>query len=588
MTFRQTCFVLCLPALYLTCELAFNARLLDVVGGGATEDQIHSIEQFGRSLSGIALALFMLQAMLYFQNWGNKHQNEKKPLGFVLTFATVSLLSVALPFFALLTAFSPLISACASISVGFVIFLIIRKFLSGMTGFSAFMFMVGVCGVFSFSVYFSLGKLTDHLSNSSTPEFRHASSNIVLIQGALVDGRVNVDGLSDDPFIFSRPEGKAFLALFPVMAVYVYKLDEKIRGVKSDLISDDISKRAGGPQGMFKKYMDGVKETHTQFKKYEAASRGVNFDQNDVQRQQEQAWNDYKARLYKRGWNPYTVPDKYRQRVVRDVQSKVPVPNDWELTDEEGFKAAVEQKMMGKGRGRSRANGVTHNGRTIPFGLSWPEFFAHPAVQDDLRKKMGLPSGIVLKPNYNSGSEFERTVFDVWLNKQTKKRLEVYDAPVKLFADGMEHADEGKKMARAAIVPPMALFFSLLGAIAHLGKFAYLFLKVTLWKILQREKSNGKGKLGVVLLGGVLSVIPATGMTLRTMDNDVTKGRIYNYLQNQVREEGGFMSDVIINAGHIVAVGQGVFYPLDEKIRTDVLAGFNFGYEPAKKNAKLN
>lgn len=143
MTFRQTCFVLCLTALYLTCELAFNARLLDVVGGGATEDQIHSIEQFGRSLSGIALALFMLQAMLYFQNWGNKHQNEKKPLGFVLTFATVSLLSVALPFFALLTAFSPLISACASISVGFVIFLIIRKFLSGMTGFSAFMFMVG-------------------------------------------------------------------------------------------------------------------------------------------------------------------------------------------------------------------------------------------------------------------------------------------------------------------------------------------------------------------------------------------------------------------------------------------------------------
>jgi len=365
-------------------------------------------------------------------------------------------------------------------------------------------------------------------------------------------------------------------------------LTKKLRSVKSNLIRDDISERAGGPQGIFKKYMDGVKEIHTQFKKYDAASRGVNFDENDVQRQQEQAWNDYKARLYKRGWNPYTVPDKYRQRVVRDVQSKVPVPNDWELTDEEGFKNAVEQKMMGPGRGRSRANGVAHNGRTIPFGLSWPEFFAHPAVQDDLRKKMGLPLGIVLKPNYGSGSEFERTVFDVWLNKQTKKRLEVYDAPVKLFADGMVHADEGKKMARAAIVPPMALFFSLLGAIAHLGKFTYLFLKVTLWKLLQREKSNGKGKLGVVLLGGVLSVIPAIGMALRTMDNDVTKGRIYNYLQNQIREEGGFMSDFIVHAGHIVAVGQGIFYPLDEKIRTDVLAGFNFGYEPAKKKAKSN
>ena len=36
MTLRQTLFLAALTALYLTFELAFNARLLDVVGGAAS------------------------------------------------------------------------------------------------------------------------------------------------------------------------------------------------------------------------------------------------------------------------------------------------------------------------------------------------------------------------------------------------------------------------------------------------------------------------------------------------------------------------------------------------------------------------
>lgn len=582
MTFRQTCFLLLITAIYLAFELAFNARLLDVVGGGATENQIHSIEQYGRSLSGIALALFMLQGMLYFKNWGSQKKTDKKTIGFFLTFAFVSTLSFALPFFAALNHLPVIFGA----AVGTVVLFVVLKFILHLSsddcdGAMTYVMMILICGGFILSVYMSLQKLTNHLVYSSSPEFRHASSNIVLVQSALVDGKVRIDGLSDDPAIFSRPEGKAFLALFPLMAVSVERLDEKIRGVKIDLIRDEISNRAGGPEGLYKKYMEGVKEAATQYKKYDAGSRGANADENDIAHQQNKAWDEYKAKLYKHGWNPYTVPDKHRARVVRDVQSRVPVPDDWELTDEEGFRAAVERKMFNR-RGTVRGNSVTHNGKTIPFGLSWPEFFAHPAVQEDIRKKMGLSSAPLLKPSYTSGPEFERTVFEPWLYKQAKKRLEVYDAPVSLFADKLTYAEEGKRMARAAIVPPIALFFSLLGAIAHLGKFAYLFLKVMLWKVLQKEKDNDKKKLGLALLFGVLSVVPVTGMTLKTLENEVTSSRIYGYLKNQVQEDRSTISDLIVNGSHIVAVGQGVFYSFDEKIRTDVLGGITFGYEPAR------
>ena len=46
----------------------------------------------------------------------------------------------------------------------------------------------------------------------ATPEMRRASMSIVLVQRALVGGQVQLDGLDDDPRLFQRPEGKAFLA----------------------------------------------------------------------------------------------------------------------------------------------------------------------------------------------------------------------------------------------------------------------------------------------------------------------------------------------------------------------------------------
>ena len=65
---RQTLFVALLTAIYLCFELAFNARLLDVVGGAASNEQIHSIETFGRALSGVAVALLVLQFLLSMRN----------------------------------------------------------------------------------------------------------------------------------------------------------------------------------------------------------------------------------------------------------------------------------------------------------------------------------------------------------------------------------------------------------------------------------------------------------------------------------------------------------------------------------------
>lgn len=53
---RQILFLIVLTVIYLSFELGFNARLLDVVGSRATPHDIEELEFFGRTLSGIAAA----------------------------------------------------------------------------------------------------------------------------------------------------------------------------------------------------------------------------------------------------------------------------------------------------------------------------------------------------------------------------------------------------------------------------------------------------------------------------------------------------------------------------------------------------
>jgi hypothetical protein len=515
MTLRQTLFLVVATLLYLLVELAFSARLLDVVGGAATPEQIHSIEIYGRTLSGIALALVVFQLLLHQRNHGKKWRPSNAAI-------------------------------------------------------------VLICSISAGILFVSLEALTNYLSNSSSPFFRHASLNIVLIQRALVEDRVRIDGLTDDREIFSRPEGKAFLALFPVMATFVERLEEKIRNAKLDLIRNEVAQRAGGPEGYYKKYADAVQHAGSEWKRYNAA--GNRGDDVDIGTRQDKAWNDYLRDLRKRGWTPNTIPDQYRAKVLRKVQSKVPVPSNWDLSDEEVFRAAVARRVEDAKRGRS--NSVQYRGKQIPLGLAWPAFFAHPVVQGDLHEKLKLPRRVVLKPAYSSGDDFERTVFDPMVEELARGKIATYDAPVESFADGAKNAAEGREMARAAIVPPLALFFSLLGALGHFSKLCFLSMKAAGQLLAPGSQWVGKVcwiVLALVFIGGWL--------TLSLLQNDVTQSRLYAYLQQQINqdEHHSTRNAMLSNVLHVVAVGQGVFYPVNEKIRTEVLGGITFGYNPPAK-----
>jgi hypothetical protein len=511
MKLRQTCFLLLLTAVYLCFELAFNARLLDVVGGNNSPEQIHNIEVFGRSLSGCAMGLFVLQWMLSLRKEG---------------------------------------SGPGAISI---------------------VCFVALSGLLT---YFALNALVEILVAQSSPSFRRASQNIVLVQRALVQGSVELDGLSDDPGLFAQPAGKAFLAQFPLMATSISNLDTKIHDAKLNLIAQEVSRQLSGPGGFYREsYLKAVHSAQERWQQYSRMPSGSNIN-SSVAEQEDKAWNKYVSDLGRRGWTPSTVPGYARSTVVRKVRAEIPVPASWDPGDEASFREAVATRARQRlGAAGSRAPSA--GGQKLPEGLSWPAFFSHPGVQTELRQRLQLPSRITLQPAYASATIFQREVFDPMVAENSQKKLKQYDAPPADFATGARLEKEGLKAARAAIVPPVALFFSLVGAILHLGKFFYLSLSLV--PALAQRKLVRFSAMGAVVVG--------LWITCSLISTPITESRLYTYMRGQIHEgdtQGAgvwLLAHGLTNALHVVAVGQGLGYPYFEHIRTELLGGITYGYQ---------
>lgn len=516
---KQLFSIIRLTLVYLLFELAFNARLLDVVGGTATQDQIHHIEIYGRSLSGAAVGLLVMQWLLGRRN-ASKNQ-------------------------------SP----------------------SGMT----ILLAVAASGILTYGV---LKVIVDTAVANSSASFRRASLNIVLVQRALVQGTVELDGLTDDAKLFAQPAGKAFLAQFPLMATSIDRLDEKIRNAKLTLITTQVSEALGQAGGFYNnQYVKAVKATQEKWQRYSKAPSAQDLD-GEIAKQQDKAWSEYLNDLGRRGWTPSTVPGMARGAVLRKVRSRVPVPSNWDLADEATFRDAVAAKVRKRaGAATGGPKGLTVHGQRLAPGLGWNAFFTHPGVQAELRDQLHLPAGVSLQSAYSSGAEFQREVFDPMVKRLAQDELTRYDAPVDDFANGGKLAERGLDAARLALVPPLALLFSLLGAMTHLGKLCYLGVKGVLgWKPHWGERIT---HVWPVLIG----VVAMIWITLSWTENAVTQSRLYDYMRQQMRDSAQptvtsqAWKWLQTNGLHVVAVGQDLGYPLFEGIRTQVLGGITYGYE---------
>ena len=515
-----------LTTIYLVWELAFNARLLDVIGDVGDFDQVEALEVWGRLISGAALALVYLGARL------GRHAK---------------------------TGWTP-----------------------QSLGFFRWTKMLITCAILMTVVFFGQKWIIDQLVNASTAEARRRAAVLVPMTSLVKAGQVQFPSLQLGVQDFESPQGKTFLATLPLQTMSHPDLFTRIEEVGVDRLFGAYAQNVrGSAEDFHQNYLKSVSALEETYRgPYQEASRKYqNAIGAGAAQRKAQAWADYERRLaqQRRGLRPNNVPRMYWARVRNDVvNSGVPVPKNWAPSDRATFNAAMDREIRERALNEFRMQSRMQMGvaDAIDPGLSLAGFLASQGVAQSWRASLSLPDGMVPVPGLDV-SRFERVVYEPTIAGDVKRLVKTNYAKVEDYERGRPQFRAGERAYRALIVPPVALVFSLMGAMTHIFKIVLLALKI--FRTVPTAVYWGS-------LGGYFFLM---GMIPLLITNNVTQQRLFKDLE-------GYTSKGMA-AGPVVAAGvrwatqfQPFFYPVNEFARTRILSSPKFDHQlfehrPAKQ-----
>jgi len=524
---------------YLICELAFNSRLLDLVGSVSTADEVHNMERYGRTLTAIAAALLALQFSLM-----GLVRLKKKGVWLTAKASTALVLLICL----------------------------------------------------------STGTLTWHAVEwvierqvtKSTGEFRQMSLLAQLYQHALIEGQQTLEGIPLDSGggqaqTWTSPSGKAFLATLPVLLSSSDRYRKLLERDAEQNLRDNISAREGGVRGYYELWLQARGEVHKQFVAYYNDEMDIS---ETVRLEQARAWQRYERSLEAKRLKTWNVPRRYYATVRKQVRGQgVPVTNDWSPSDRTGFNAAVAKAARQKYLAQRT---VVYKGVTLPKRLDWGVFFRLDVIQKELREKLLLPANTLVREEYPLNDKLKQFALELHtphLNEAVKQQLPELRAAVSSYSAGGSNEKLGEDAARAVIVPPIALIFSLVGALTHLAKLLYLVLLPLTATLLTRRPSRPVRFLNRHPLAFPVALIAVLVVTFSLINNSITESVAYKNLKDGLAGAKITITDeplplsggAVLRVMHAVSIGQSYSYPINQYLREHVLQGFDFGYVTREK-----
>ncbi len=519
---------------YLICELAFNSRLLDLVGSVSTADEVHNMERYGRTLTAIAAALLALQ----FSLMGLVRLKKK---GVWLT---------------------------AKASTALVLL---------------------ICLITGTLTWHAVEWVIERQVTKSTGEFRQMSLLAQLYQRALIEGQQTLEGIPLDSGggqaqTWTSPSGKAFLATLPVLLSSSDRYRKLLERDAEQNLRDNISAREGGVRGYYELWLQARGEVHKQFVAYYNDEMDIS---ETVRLEQARAWQRYERSLEAKRLKTWNVPRRYYATVRKQVRGQgVPVTNDWSPSDRTGFNAAVAKAARQKYLAQRT---VVYKGVTLPKRLDWGVFFRLEVIQKELREKLLLPANTLVREEYPLNDKLKQFALELHtphLNEAVKQQLPELRAAVSSYSAGGSNEKLGEDAARAVIVPPIALIFSLVGALTHLAKLLYLVLLPLTATLLTRRPSRPVRFLNRHPLAFPVALIAVLVVTFSLINNSITESVAYKNLKDGLAGAKITITDeplplsggAVLRVMHAVSIGQSYSYPINQYLREHVLQGFDFGY----------
>lgn len=498
-----------LTAVYLSFELAFNARLLDVSGGLVTQDEVNSIEHYGRVISGIALALG-IWGMALMPRGVKEHWS-------VLRWAA---------------------------------------WLGG----SAFLAIL--------TMFYAEKWLIDGLVDRSSGTERRAAVQLTMLSHAILTRDVEVDGIDLSEREIATPEGKTFIALFPVLAFSTSNLAAKSDHVIESIIREKLAIVAGDPRELYNgPFRASVRQLNQSYNSYVDGVSEYYKAKDNIATQQSQAWDKYIISLDQRHWNPQRIPFYAVGRVRKEVQnSGVPVSDRWDPVDRQSFIGAVRAKAEEEADRRYGSAMEREVGAVLPKDLSYGDFVLASSVQAKWHNALKLALSFRLWPQMTF-KDYSSTIYEPVLDQAVAERMQIYRDKDSEFDDAGPASKVGRDAMEASLVPPIALGFSLIGAMVHLGKLSLCLLRF----------GSQRLPLNRVIVIGPLTVLMLCALLA---PNPITTSRVFGYLRAQSHLQMGWFAERALTW---VVQAQPFGYPVNEWVRSNMLMGIAYGYHPERQ-----
>ena len=222
--FHHLLFVIVVTPIYLWFELSFGVHLLDSISGTNSFENTIAIEHWGRLISGCAVALLFLNGWVRQCEKMDTHWAARVSVGMVITLVCITLTWWAqgkvIDFYIHRTTVEISVALAVLAVVVIIGFLLLRYWIRYNTaqtkcsyikmGLGFVVILLGGYATIT-SVQYALPSFTEKLGVE-----RQQAATLTLVRRSIQEGIYTLKGTEKDVSVLQRPEGKAFLALFPI------------------------------------------------------------------------------------------------------------------------------------------------------------------------------------------------------------------------------------------------------------------------------------------------------------------------------------------------------------------------------------
>ena len=491
---------------YLVVELGFSAQLLVLAGSVITHDQLESIELVGRSLSGIAVTLFLIGGLV-----------KSKWRWFVKT-AAIGLVA-----------------------------------------------LVTMATVWAVQEMVVMG-----LTLAMDDDQRARAVVLTASTGLIRQGHIAIPTMDLSPAALQQPSGLSFIAMFPALALSRESIDDELKPLLSNAVQRSLVLDCDGPvpclgtaDQFASEYWPPIRDDlRARYADYDRARRPViDPAPDDVEREAKRAWDRYQGELLRRGFDANT---RHHQLVRQNLRREgLEVADSWRLDDYAGFKRAVRGKMMREARRRFSSEAFhILNSYDLSPDMNEQQFFALEGIQKRIWEQQGI-----------SGFEFEKArpplltpgYSDAALRQNLYPALITFysgRAVANMFADTHRAGrwrEQSMEASEGLVAVPLALGFSIIGALTHMAKVAGYLLALFLPRIV------------AVIMPGVAVLIAA--VVIHLTPNTVTDTPSYIAFEASTREHLG---PVVQHGLRFVVHAEHRLFPVNHWIHQTLLFDVDF------------